>query len=139
MIDTNVMFEGLTTRGGAAGLVIDAWLAGLFRPYVSNALAYEYQEVLETKLSAARWRRLRPVLGSLLRSSDFVPIHFSWRPASPDPADEHVIDCAMNAAAAVVTWNVRDFRLAERELGLPVRTPVQLLQRLANDLSRGTR
>lgn len=136
VIDTNVVFEGLTTRGGAAGLVIDAWVAGAFQPYVSNALAYEYQEVLESKLAAERWRRLRPVLGTLLRSSEFVPIHFSWRPMSPDPADDHVVDCAMNAAAVVVTWNVRDFRLAERELGLPVLTPVRFLQDLALDVPR---
>ena len=39
-------------------------------------------------------------------------IHYSWRPMSPDPGDEHVIDCAMNAGATVVTWNVRDFKAA---------------------------
>ncbi|PIZ26050.1 MAG: toxin-antitoxin system toxin component, PIN family protein, partial [Chloroflexi bacterium CG_4_10_14_0_8_um_filter_57_5] len=32
VVDTNVLFEGLTRKGGAAGLVVDAWLAGLFRP-----------------------------------------------------------------------------------------------------------
>ena len=136
MIDTNVVFEGLTTRGGASGLVIDAWVSRIFRPFVSNALAYEYREVLERKLSPKRWHRLRPVLGTLLRSCDFVPIHFSWRPVSPDPADEHVIDCAMNAAAVVVTWNVRDFRMAERTLGLPVRTPIEFLKLLSLDESR---
>lgn len=109
MIDTNVVFEGLTT-----------------------------QEVLASKLSEHRWQRLRPVLGSLLDVAEFVPIYFTWRPVSPDPADEHVIDCAMNAAALVVTWNVRDFRLAERELGLPVRTPVQFLRELTRDPTRET-
>ena len=29
VIDTNVVFEGLTKQGGASGLIIDAWLAGL--------------------------------------------------------------------------------------------------------------
>ena len=136
MIDTNVVFEGLTTRGGAAGLVIDTWLGGLFRPCISNSLAYEYQEVLASKLSSQRWLRLRPVLGNLLRACDFTLIHFSWRPLSPDPGDDHVIDCAMNAGAMVVTWNVRDFRLAERALGLPVLTPVEFLQDLAWNESR---
>ena len=27
VIDTNVVFEGLTKKGGASGLIIDAWLA----------------------------------------------------------------------------------------------------------------
>ena len=136
MVDTNVVFEGLTTRGGAAGLVIDAWVARRFRPCVSNSVAYEYWEVLESKLSRERWRRLRPVLGTLLRYCEFVPIYFSWRPLSPDPGDDHMIDCAMNAAAVLVTWNVRDFRLAERALGLPVRTPIEFLKDLNLDASR---
>ena len=63
VIDTNVVFEGLTKKGGAAGLIVDAWLAGLLRVYVSNALAYEYTDVLSRKLSEARWQCLKPVLG----------------------------------------------------------------------------
>ena len=40
VIDTNVVFEGVTKQGGAAGLIIDSWLAGVVDVYVSNALAY---------------------------------------------------------------------------------------------------
>jgi predicted nucleic acid-binding protein len=41
VIDTNVVFEGLTKKGGASGLIIDAWFAGLMVVCVSNTLAYE--------------------------------------------------------------------------------------------------
>lgn len=51
------MFGGLTKKG-AAGLVIDAWLAGLLEVCVSNALAYEYEDVLCRKLSVTRWHQL---------------------------------------------------------------------------------
>jgi predicted nucleic acid-binding protein len=131
VIDTNVLFEGLTKQGGAAGLIIDAWRAGILRVYVSNALAYEYADVLSRKLSAARWQRLKPVLGALLVQVEFVSIYYSWRPSSPDPGDEHVIDCAMNAGATVISANIRDFQLAKRTLGLRVMTPVELLSQLA--------
>ena len=131
VIDTNVLFEGLTKQGGAAGLIIDAWRAGLLRVYVSTALAYEYADVLSRKLSAARWQRLKPVLGALLAQVEFAPIYYSWRPSSPDPGDDHVIDCAMNAGATVVSRNIRDFQLAKRTLGLRVMTPVEFLSQLA--------
>lgn len=131
VIDTNVLFEGLTKQGGAAGLIIDAWRAGLLRVYMSNALAYEYADVLSRKLSAARWQRLKPVLGALLVQVEFTPIYYSWRPSSPDPGDDHVIDCAMNAGATVVSNNVRDFQLAKRTLGLQVMTPVEFIHQLA--------
>ena len=130
VVDTNVVFEGVTQRNTAAGWIVDAWLKGLFRPCISNALAYEYREVLATKLSTQRWELIRPLLLGLLDMAEPVVVHFSWRPSSPDPGDEHVIDCAMNAAAVIVTSNVRDFRRAQSELGIPVATPVQFLRRL---------
>lgn len=130
VIDTNVVFEGLTKQDGAAGLVIDAWQAGVFQPCVSNAVAYEYMDVLSRKLTTRRWVRLRPVLIAMLNQAQIIDVYFSWRPSSPDPRDEHVIDCAVNANALTVTANVRDFRLAQETLGLTVMTPVEFLQRL---------
>jgi predicted nucleic acid-binding protein len=46
VVDTNVVLEGLTKQGGASGLIVDAWLAGVMAVSVSNALAYEYEDVL---------------------------------------------------------------------------------------------
>lgn len=130
VIDTNVVFEGVTKRDTAAGWIIEVWLNGLFSPCVSNALAYEYVEVLSRKLSPKRWTQVRPLLRGLLERAKPIMIHYTWRPSSPDPGDEHVIDCAMNAGAVVVTSNVRDFRMAQAQLGLPVATPVEFLRRL---------
>ena len=131
VIDTNVLFEGLTRQGGAAGYVIEAWLASQLAVQVSDALAYEYVDVLSRKLSEKRWKMLRPVLGRLLSQAQFVTIYFSWRPISPDKADDKVIDCAMNAAAAIVTSNLRHFQTARESLGLEVLTPLELVLRLA--------
>jgi len=132
VIDTNVVFEGLTKQGGASGLIIDAWLADVFHPFISNALAYEYVDVLSKKLSRKRWQTIKPVLGKLLNHVEFVTVYFSWRPSSPDPADEHVVDCAMNAGATVITNNIRDFKMAEQSLGLRIITPVEFVKLLIN-------
>lgn len=132
VVDTNVVFEGLTKQGGASGLIVDAWLAGLMTVCISNALAYEYDDVLSRKLSKERWSRLQPVLGQLLSVAQYTDIYFSWRPTSPDAGDDLVIDCAMNAGALVVTSNSRDFRSANIALGLRVLTPVQFVDLLAS-------
>ena len=131
VIDTNVVFEGLTSQGGASGLITDAWLAGLFEPYVSNALAYEYADVLSRKLNSNRWQTIKPVLGKLLLDANFISIYYMWRPSSPDPTDEHLIDCALNAGALLVTWNMKDFKTARTSLGLQVMSPVEFLNFLA--------
>jgi predicted nucleic acid-binding protein len=132
VVDTNVVFEGLTKQGGASGLIVDAWLAGLMVACVSNALAYEYDDVLSRKLSEERWSKLQPVLGQLLNVAQYTNIYFSWRPTSPDAGDDLVIDCAMNAGAIVVTSNIRDFRSARDSLGLRIMTPIEFVSLLAS-------
>ena len=136
IIDTNVVFEGLTKQGGASGLIIDAWTAGLFEACVSTALSYEYEEVLSRKLSNIRWQKMKPVLGTLLESAAFAIIRYTWRPSSPDPGDKHLIDAAMNSGAIVVTSNIRDFKEAERSLGLAIMNPVEFIVYLAAEINR---
>ena len=135
VLDTNVVFEGLTRKSGSCDIIIDAWLAERLRVFVSDALAYEYVEVLSGKLSAAKWRVTKAPLRTLLGKAEFVPIRYSWRPTSPDPGDEMVIDCAMNANAALITANTMHFSTAEAELGLTVLTP----QDFVTILNRHTR
>jgi putative PIN family toxin of toxin-antitoxin system len=131
VVDTNVLFEGLTKQGGASGLIIDAWLAGLIVVCVSTTLTYEYVDVLSRKLAAERWITLQPVLVRLLSIAQYTSIYFSWRPTSPDPGDDLAIDCAMNAGAIVITSNIKDFRSAKESLGLRVMTPVEFVNMLA--------
>jgi predicted nucleic acid-binding protein len=126
-----VIFEGLTKQGGAAGLIIDLWLADLLDVCVSDAIAYEYEDVLARKLNKQRWQKIQPVLGALLNHAQFTAIHYSWRPTSPDPGDDLAIDCAMNAGAILVTSNIRDFQKARKSLGLKVMTPTELVNMLA--------
>jgi putative PIN family toxin of toxin-antitoxin system len=127
VVDTNVLFEGLTKQGTASSLIIDSWVAGLIVVCISNAIACEYEDVLSRKLSEVRWRKLEPLLMHLLSMARYTHIYFSWRPTSPDPGDDLAIDCAMNASAILVTFNVKDFQRAKESLGLPVMTPVENL------------
>lgn len=77
VIDTNVVFEGLTKRKGACAVIVDAWQAELFLVRVSNALALEYVDVLSSRLSQERWQRIRPVLENLLDQAQFVNVYFT--------------------------------------------------------------
>jgi predicted nucleic acid-binding protein len=101
VIDTNVVFEGLTQRIGPAGTIVSAWMAELFQACVSQALAYEYWDVLARKLAPDRWARIRLVLDALLDRAVLVtsnlrdfeaagrPRPGRWRPpARPDYQSE---------------------------------------------------
>ena len=127
VIDTNVVFEGLTKRSGASSVILRFWSRQLFTPCVSLPLALEYEDVLARLLSSQRWVRVKPALRRLLDTAEQTQIYYRWRPSSPDPGDEFLIDCAMNARAAVVTKTRKDFRLAELNLGLRVMDPVEFV------------
>ncbi len=127
VVDTNVLFEGLTHVGPAAQ-VIDAWVAGDFQPCVSTALALEYQDVLGRKLSPARGERVHKALQALLARAQYVPIWFSRRPASPDPGDDHVVDCVVNSRSVLITSNIRDFREPARVFGFVALRPSEFLR-----------
>ena len=133
VIDTNVLFEGLARRG-AAGAVIDAWVARRFTPCVSTALALEYEEVLMSKFGEPKRQHVAGALQALLDRAEFVPVPTPARPISPDPDDDMVIECALGARATIVTRNTRDFLAAEQALGLVVLTPEAFITRLGEEL-----
>lgn len=130
VLDTNVIFEGLTKSNSASGLLIDAWREEMLTVFVSTALLYEYQDVLIRKLAPLRWKQISPVLNGLLRHAEYSTVYFTWRPSSPDPGDDHVVDCALNSRAIVVTSNVKDFRQAQVSLGVRVARPVDVVKML---------
>ena len=129
MVDTNVLFEGLTHQG-PCGDVVDAWVAGRFTPCVSTAVALEYEEVLSNKLARSKRKTALEALPALLSRAEYVPVYIRVRPMSPDPDDDFVIECAVNARAVIVTRNVKDLRIARASLGIPVYEPQVFLNLL---------
>lgn len=127
VIDTNVLFEGLTCLGPSAQ-IIDAWVERRFQPCVSTALALEYQDVLARRLSPQRGEAVLMALQALLDRCEHVPIHLSYRPASRDPGDDFLVDCVLNSRAILVTRNLRDFRSPAKRFGFPLLDPVEFLK-----------
>jgi putative PIN family toxin of toxin-antitoxin system len=135
VVDTNVLFEGLTRLGSAAD-VVDAWADRRFLPCVSTALALEYQDVLARKLRPTRGESALMALQALLVRCEYVPIYYSYRPASRDPGDDFIVDCVLNSQAVLITYNVRDFAEASRHLGFKVLQPSEFMLALAGGSQR---
>lgn len=60
-----------------------------------------------------------------------VELHYLWRPQLGDPADEMVLETAINGQAdCMVTRNLRHFQAAARQFGIEVVTPGEALRRI---------
>jgi putative PIN family toxin of toxin-antitoxin system len=134
VLDTNVLVAASRSRDGASFAVMQALRAGRFTALASVPLVLEYEAVLkrETHVAAGKAGALGvdAMLDAMLLRVQPVHIHYLWRPQLRDPADEMVLETALNGRAdALVTFNLADFAAASN-FALPVITPVALLRRL---------
>ena len=93
----------------------------------------EYEAVLKRPehLKAANLERedVDTILNVL--TDRLIPVHpdFLWRPQLQDPADELVLEAAVNgSASAIVTFNVRHLHPAAARFGKAVLRPAELVR-----------
>ena len=74
---------------------------------------------------------VRTIITAVCRVGEQVNIWFVWRPLLSDPADEMVLEAAINGRAdALVTFNRRDFRDEPERFGVAVWSPQEALGRV---------
>ncbi len=100
-------------------------------PLCSTALFLEYEAVLRTrKATGHSLENVAAVMSALAAVSEGIDIPFRTRPMPADVADEMVLEAALNGEAeAIMTHDVRDFRLALRP-GASSATPGEIVRRL---------
>ena len=135
VLDTSVLVAGLRSRMGASNALLARVASGEITLLVTTALFLEYEEVLlgaEHRLATGMGEAdVAGFLAALASASEGVDVHFQWRPQLGDPADEMVLEAAINGRAdALVTHNVSDFAEAGRRFRLRVVTPGDLLKEL---------
>ncbi|MEZ5730137.1 MAG: PIN domain-containing protein [Burkholderiaceae bacterium] len=70
-------------------------------------------------------------MDAVVAMAEPVETHFLWRPQLRDPADELVLEAAVNGrAAAIVTFNQRDFGVAPMRFGIEVLSPSAACRRI---------
>ena len=120
--------------GGSAELLrrIDLGQATML---LSVALALEYEAkcmLAEHRLAAGLTSSDAGVfIDGLIAMAEPVQSFFRWRPQLRDPGDELVLEAAVNGrASAIVTFNEKDLRDAERSFGIAVLRPGKALRRI---------
>ncbi|MFT3790397.1 MAG: putative toxin-antitoxin system toxin component, PIN family [Rudaea sp.] len=134
VLDTNVLVAGARSRLGASFALLKGLRSGRFTALASVALMIEYEAVLNRPEHLKAGRRTIAMndafLDALCMSVEPVHLHYLWRPQLRDPADEMVLETALNGRAdALVTLNTGDFDVAAA-FRLPVLTPGAFLMQL---------
>ena len=135
VLDTDVVVAALRSPAGGSAEVVRLARHGQVRLVASVALMLEYEAV------ATRPEQLRAIGAtrqSVLLALDFIAAiadeahgRFRWRPQVRDPADEMVLEAAVNGRASVLmTFNRRDFGAAPASFGIRLCAPGDFLRSL---------
>src|ERR1700690_836912 len=122
VLDTSVLVAGLRSQLGASNRVLLAVAEKRCPPLVTTAVFLEYEAVLlrpEQRLATGmNPEDVEGFLAAFASAAEPVELNFLWRPQLRDPADEMILEAAVNGrAAAVVTHKVDDFRPATTQFG----------------------
>ena len=136
VLDTNVVVAGLHSPRGASAALLERALSRAFTPLLSVALVLEYEAVCidpaQRIVSGLGVAEAEALMSALCAVAEPVMPHFLWRPRLRDPADEMVLEAAINGGAdALVTFNRRDFGVAPGEFGIAVLSPQEALRRIS--------
>ena len=137
VLDTNIVVSGLRSPSGASAALLDRALSRAFTLLLSVALALEYEatarDTEQRIASGLSEADVATLLASLCAVAEPVYCWFLWRPQLRDPADEMVLETAINGAAdGLVTFNRRHFEGAAKGFAIPVLSPQQALRRISD-------
>jgi putative PIN family toxin of toxin-antitoxin system len=128
VVDTNVFVTALRSRVGVSRKLVREIFGRRIEIGASPALFLEYEAVLSRADQRTAFGlsliEVRLFLDALALVATPIALNFLWRPQLQDPADEMVLEAAVNGMATdLVTWNVRDFKPAANRFGLRVSSP----------------
>jgi putative PIN family toxin of toxin-antitoxin system len=135
VLDTNVVVAAMRSPTGASAALLMAARRSEITMLANVALALEYEatcQLAEHRLAAGLdLDEVGIFIDAVLAMVEPVETHFIWRPQLRDPADELVLEAAVNGqAAAIVTFNRRDFGEAPAGFGIDVLTPAETIRRI---------
>ena len=135
VLDTSIVVAALRSTTGASAALLMRARKGEVTLLANVALALEYEAACRCAEHAVAAGLTAGEVGkfvdAVLAMVEPVESYFMWRPLLRNPADEMVVEAAVNGrASAIVTFNQRDFDVVPRQFGIEVLTPAAALRRI---------
>ncbi len=97
---------------------------------LSVALVLEYEAVLKRPgMVPLTHKQVDTLLDTLCAHALLVKLNYLWRPYLRDPKDDLLLELAVNANAAIVTYNLGDF-VGSKTLDVQAIDPATLFRNL---------
>jgi putative PIN family toxin of toxin-antitoxin system len=134
VLDTNVVVAGMRSPSGASAALLMAARHAKITMLANVALALEYEATCRRAehgvAAGLKPAQVTIFIDAVIAMLEPVETHFLWRPQLRDPADELVLEAAVNGrAAAIVTFNEQDFGTVPMQFGVEVLSPADVLLR----------
>lgn len=135
-MDTDAVVAAMRSPGGASAALLRAARKVRVTLVATVPLCIEYEGVCSRAehVEAAGFgpADLAILLDAVMELVEPVEAWFLWRPQLRDPGDELVLEAAVNGrAAAIATFNRRDFLPGATRFGMDVLLPGEALRRIA--------
>jgi putative PIN family toxin of toxin-antitoxin system len=138
VLDTDVAIAALRSPKGASAALIGAALDRRIVMLASVPLFFEYEAKC---MSPVHWTaaglthdQAHVFVDGLAALIEPVKTHYLWRPTLRDPNDEMVLEVAVNgSAAAIVTFNIRDYGVVPGRFNIEVLPPAIAIRRVKNE------
>jgi len=130
ILDTNVILAAMRSQTGASHRLLLTIGHPRWQNVITPALMYEYEDVARRPGNAPGLspQDITNILNLIYQQSHRQLVWFSWRPLSPDPGDDAILEAAIAGGCDyVVSFNERHLRAA-REFGIEVLKPADLLK-----------
>lgn len=133
VLDTDVIIAGMRSPSGASAEIIRRARRGELTLMASVSLFMEYEakctlpiHYQAAGLSAQEAEIFINTLASIISP---VKTHYLWRPQLRDPADEMVLEAAVNGGAkALISFNQKHFGLTPQRFGIQLLLPSEFLR-----------
>jgi putative PIN family toxin of toxin-antitoxin system len=137
-LDTSVSIAALRSSSGAAAEILRLIFLGEITLCLDFNLAGEYRDV--AMRPAQQWASglhvaaIERLVFRLEQAAEAVEVLVRHRPLSMDPADDMLLDVAINGEVdAIVTHNLKHVAVPGRRFGIPVMVPGEFLMRMRQE------
>ncbi len=118
VLDTNIFLAAVLQPAKTCRSVLRLFLEGKFQPLMSEALFYEYEDILARDALFLNCPILagerEDLLNAFLNCCQWISIYYRWRPNLRDEGDNHLIELAVaGQAELIITRNIRDLTSGE--------------------------